>query len=104
MWFNKAKDRDEPNPVDPDYLRELEKYQQETTRVTFDVFALFGIELVDGMPEDDSWLSKLKLNARLGHLDLSTFDLEDEVDREFLFKRYVAEFRSGIIYENIYLP
>ena len=89
-WYNEEKERDEPNPMDPAYLEAMQDHEREQARVTFDVFALFGLELLDGLPEDDGWLGKLKLAEKLGRLDLSRFDLDDPVDREFLFKRYVA--------------
>lgn len=90
LWYNEDKERDEPNPADPDYRAELEKFVVKQFRATFDTLALFGVELVDGMPEDDKWLRKLKLAHKRGTLDLSEFDLEDEVDREFLYIRYIA--------------
>jgi len=90
IWKHPEKDREEPNPNDPKYLRAMEEYGRERMRVVFDTLSLFGIELVDGLPEDDAWLKRLKLNARLGNLDLSKFDLDDEIDQEFLYKRYVA--------------
>jgi hypothetical protein len=90
MWHNPEKDRDEPNPVDPDYLADMEAYRSEQFRVTFDVFAMFGVELVDSLPESGDWLKQLRLMERLGRLDLSKFDLEDSVDQEFLYKRYIA--------------
>ena len=91
MWANPDKDgRAEPNPLDPDYLEAVEEYQAHMRAVTFDCFAMFGIEIVDGLPSDDKWLREIRLMERLGHLDLGKFDLDDELDREFLYKRYVA--------------
>lgn len=89
MWTHPEKGREEPNPADPDYQKALAEHRQQVARVTFDVFALYGIEL-EKMPEDDRWLKELKLSAKLGHVDLDRFDLEDEIDLEFLYKRYVA--------------
>ena len=90
MWTHPEKEREEPNPSDPEYLRDMEEYSQKRLRVIFDTLSLFGIELTDGVPEDDAWLRRLKLHAKRGHLDLSDLDLDDEIDREFLYKRYVA--------------
>ena len=50
---------------------------------------MFGIELVDDIP-DNGWDKKLKYLERLGHLDLTEFDFKDELDRDFLYKRYIA--------------
>lgn len=91
MWQNPDKDgREEPNPMDPDYLQARERYEREKHRVTFDVTAMFAIELVDGLPENDDWLSQLRLMARLGRLDLDPFDLDDPIDLEYLYKRFRA--------------
>jgi len=39
MWYNPEKEREEPNPADPDYLDALKAREREQYRVTFDVFA-----------------------------------------------------------------
>ena len=91
MWKNPDKDgREEPNPLDPEYLEAVEEYRQAQVRTSFDVLSFFGIELVEGLPDDDGWLKRLRMMEKLGHLDLGRFDLDDEIDREFLYKRYVA--------------
>ena len=88
VWIGE-KDREEENPNDPAYLKALGDVATEQARVTFDVFALFGIELEEPAEKGD-WLKRLQLMERLGRLDLSRFDPEDSIDLEFLFKRYVA--------------
>ncbi len=80
----------EENPNDPDYLRGMAAFIEEQGRVSSDVQFLFGVELVDGLPEDKSWLAKLRLLQRLGAIDLSGFDLNDPTDLEFLYKKHVA--------------
>ncbi len=84
------KGREEENPNDPAYLAALNKYNADRGAAVLDATVLFGVELLDGLPEDESWLKKLKALERLGKLDLSRYDLADEFDREFLYKRYVA--------------
>jgi hypothetical protein len=42
------------------------------------------------MPKDDMWLRKLQRLEKLGHIDLSAYDLDDPVDREFVYKRRFA--------------
>ena len=84
------KDRDEENPNDPIYLQKVE----ETNRLRGDAALAglleFGVELIDGLPEDDGWLKKLNRLVKKRQLDLTGFDLTDEFDLEFLYKRYVA--------------
>jgi hypothetical protein len=84
------KDRHEENRSDPDYLRGLREAEDKRNAAIMDAIVLFGIELVDGMPENESWLKKLRYMEKLGELDLSAYDLEDELDKEFLYKRYIA--------------
>lgn len=90
MWFNPDKDREEPNPNDPDYIRALNEVERERSVAILEAVVLFGMELVDGLPEDDSWLKKLRLMDRRGTFDMSGYDLDDELDLEFLYKRYIA--------------
>lgn len=90
-WHNPDKGRDEPNPNDPGYLAALEQFQQEKGKVANDAMVMFGAEIVEGFPpENDRWLRKLQKADRLGILDLSWADPEDDIDQEFLFLKYVA--------------
>jgi hypothetical protein len=85
-----GKDYPVENPNDPDYLKAKNKAFQERIQAGFDVMAMLGIELVDGLPEDDKWLKKLKFLEKRGRLDLSDYDLEDDFELEFVFKRFYA--------------
>lgn len=82
--------REISNPGHPAYLAELRDVTRRRTQATIDAFVMFGINLPEGLPEDEKWLANLKYLERLGHLDLSNFDLEDPIDKEFLYKRYVV--------------
>lgn len=97
MVYIEAKGRDEPNPSDPAYLRALERTDTRRVIAATDAMILFGIELVDGpdgnpvgVPEDGEWLQKLRLLEKHGALKLDEFDLKDDIDREFLFKKYIV--------------
>lgn len=89
MWHNEKKGRDEPNPSDPSYLAALGKYESDRGKAAMDTLTMEGIELLDPLPEDGRWIRKLKLYERRGTLDLSWVDWDDDVDLEFLFKRYI---------------
>jgi hypothetical protein len=89
VWLE-TKGRFELNPADPTYLGEMDNWQGDRATAMMDAFALLGCELVDGMPEDDSWLKKLKMLERMGRLDLSKYDLDDEMDLTFLYIKNVA--------------
>jgi hypothetical protein len=89
VWIE-AKEREEENPNDPQYIEQVEACTAKRADAIFDALCMFGVELVDGLPDDDSWLKKLRMLERRGRMDLSGFDLDDEFDLEFLYKRYVA--------------
>lgn len=78
------------NPLDPDYQAGLREANQARGNAIIDVMVLFGMELVDGVPADDNWLKKLKFLEKRNRIDLSSYDLDDELEREFVYKRFVA--------------
>jgi hypothetical protein len=82
-WFNEKKGRDERNPNDPAYRDALQQAQQKRGNVAMDAMAMFGVELVDGLPENNGWVTKLRL---LG----ITFDFNDPVECEFYYKKHIA--------------
>lgn len=90
MVFIDEKGREEPNPSDSKYLKAMERAQVDRVVAAMDAMAMFGVELVDGLPADESWVKKLRLLERLGTLDLSDLDLDDPIEREFAYKRYFA--------------
>ena len=83
MFWIESKGREEPNPDDPHYKRQCEEVDQMRGQAALDAFAMFGLELVDGLPEDDAWIRKLKI---LG----IEFDEDDSVACEFHYKKHVA--------------
>ena len=79
----------EPNDNDPEYLTALDDARSERAGVTSDVMVMFGIELLDGIPEDEEWMKKLKFLERRGALHLDEYDMEDKFELEFLYKKFV---------------
>lgn len=90
MQYNDDKGREEPNPVDPDYTKAVIEANRKRGVAGMDVMIMFGVDLLDGVPEDDGWIKKLRYLEKRGSLDLSEYDLDDDFDREFLYKRYIA--------------
>jgi len=91
MWENPDKaGRKEPNPLDPTYRQQLDEAESQRSDAIMDALILFGVELVGGVPDDDGWLKKLRMLERHGQIDLGDLDLEDPMDREFAYKKYVA--------------
>ena len=81
-----------PNPDHPEYKRRVDQYEQDQVEATLDVLTMFGVDLVDGIPNpnEDTWLARLKLMEKKGLVDLSLYDLNDPIEMEFVFKRYKA--------------
>jgi len=90
MYMDEAKGREEENPHDPAYLQALRDANRERAGVAMDAMVMFGIELLDGVPEDDKWIKQLEFYAKRSGLDLSGYDLDDALEKEFLFKKYIA--------------
>lgn len=88
--YIEAKDREEENPNDPRYIDAVDEVKSKRGDAVLDALLIFGVELIDGLPEDKTWLKKLQLLERRKTMNLSGFDLEDDFDLEFLFKKYVA--------------
>lgn len=88
--YNPDKERTEENPLDPEYLVAVAAADERRKQAAMDVIIATGVHLVDGLPQDDSWIDGLKVQAKLGYIDISRFDLTDKTDLEFLYKRYVA--------------
>lgn len=89
-WHNPDKDREEDNPSDPGYLDALAEARRQRGLAAIDTAIMFGVELLDGLPEDDSWIKKLKFLEKRGRISLAGYDLEDQIDLEFVYKKFIA--------------
>lgn len=95
--MNEEKGKKEEDPFDVEYLAAKTNAAKKQAAASLDTFAMFGIELVDGLPENEGWLAQLQLFVQLGYLDLEEFDLEDVTTKEFLYKRYFALGSADIV-------
>jgi len=82
-WRNEDKGRDEPNPNDPIYLEKKKEVEEERGMAVIDALIMFGVELVDGLPEDKLWIRKLKVVG-------IEIDEADEFDVDFAYKKYIC--------------
>lgn len=89
VWHNPEYDRDEQNPNDPAYLEAKAEVDQKRGEAMIDATVMFGIDLPDGVPPTEKWLPKLKFLEKRGQVDLSGFNLDDPLELEFVFKRYI---------------
>lgn len=80
---DEEKGRDLPNPSDPEYLKALEDAEDTRNRAASDAMIMFGVELVDGLPEDSTWIKRLNF---LG-IEVNS---GDDLSVEFAYKKYQA--------------
>lgn len=97
MDYIEEKERSEPNPDNPEYLRQLDEARTKRGKVSIETMVMFGVELIDGIPEDDTWLKRLRFSEKRGGVDLSGYDLEDPMELEFIYKLYIAVGSTDIV-------
>ena len=85
-----GKKHPQPNPNHPDYIAGCKEAERLRGQAGLDVLALFGVELEDGVPDNDLWIKKLRFLERKKQLNLSEYDLSDEIDRQFIYVKFVA--------------
>jgi hypothetical protein len=88
--FIESKGKEEVNYLDPTFLREVENTNKRRGRAVTEALIMFGVELVDGVPDPEEWMPRLQHLVKRGLLDLSDWDLEDEFDLEYVYKAFVA--------------
>jgi len=90
-YFDEDRQITLPNPDSAQYKKDIAEYERAQFRATFDAALLWGIELVDGVPEDDTWIKKLRFFAKRNkQVDIDQYDLDDELEREFAYKKFIA--------------
>jgi len=85
-----GKDGEFENPNDPTYLAAKNAVFQQRLQAGIDTMIILGVELVDGVPAEETWLPKLKFLEKRGRISLAGYDLEDAMDKEFLYKKFIA--------------
>jgi hypothetical protein len=83
MVWDEDKEREEPNELDPGYLAAVKQADEDRGMAVMDAMMLFGVELVDGVPEDKRWRRRLELAG-------IEVDWSDEIETEFAYLKYVV--------------
>jgi hypothetical protein len=87
--FDKYPDVDRGDfETDEEHKAAQETNSYQRGKLVLETMLHFGIVL-DALPEDDRWLRRLQFMEKRGKIDLSEYDLENDIELEFLFKRYV---------------
>ena len=87
-FFNEDKQREEENPNDPVYLQAMADVQRRRAMAAMEALLVFGVEVA--LPDDDNWLNKLRYLERRKAVSLDGYNIDDPLDRDLLFKKYVA--------------
>lgn len=85
QFHNPDKDRMEDNPSHPDYIAECNRVNEARGMAALDAMCMFGLELVDGVPDDDAWIRKLEWV-----MPGFEFDESDPIAKEYYYKTLVA--------------
>lgn len=86
-WHNEKKNRWEDNPNDPGYIAAVEDATRRQNLAAMDAMLLFGVELVDGLPKDNSWYIEMQL---AGIVDKDYNDLS-EIEKGFFYRKYIMD-------------
>ena len=79
------------NPAHPEYILEVKQVQEERTKASMNAMMLFGIELLDDIPEDNEWLEKCRFAKIITEEEYKEATSADgKFMREMLFKNYVV--------------
>lgn len=84
-FYNSDKDREEENPNHPGYIAAVASVNEQRGMAALDAMCMFGLELVDGVPEGNDWIQRLKFV-----IPTLEFDEDDPVAREYYYKTLVA--------------
>lgn len=84
-FHNPDKDRWEENENHPDYIAEVARVREERGMAALDAMCMFGLELVDGVPDGDEWIRRIRFV-----LPGLKFDESDPLEREYYYKTLVA--------------
>jgi hypothetical protein len=88
--FIEAKQREEYNPLDPAYQIAIKEANHLRGLRSTEALVMFGVELVDAIPDRSEWEPKLRFMEKRGAIDLSGYDLDDPLECEFLYKTMIA--------------
>lgn len=90
MFQNEDMNKPEPNPLDPAYIKQVEAVDRLRGLAAMDVALTIGVELIDPIPTDGKWLQRLRFLEKRGLIDLSEYDLEDEMVLNYVYLKFEA--------------
>ena len=90
VFHDENKGRDIANPLHPDYVNAVQEAQVERAMAGNDALIMFGLELLDPIPDVSEWGPQLKF---LG----IEFDEDNPMELEFTYKKFLAVGTSDLM-------
>lgn len=92
--YIEEKGRNEPNPNDPEYQRQLEKLSEDQNMATNNLVLAIGTSVKsvpEGyyLPEQDEWIANIEFASRISGKELK-IDREDNIQRYLCWLRFYA--------------
>ncbi len=90
-FTNPTDGKEYENPAHPEYIAEVKQVQEERTKASMNAMVLFGMELLDDIPEDNEWLNKCRFAKLITEPEYKeAISADGKYMREMLFKTYVV--------------
>lgn len=112
VQFIESKGREEENPMHPDYLAAMDKYETDKASANEDAVILFGTELAKvpkgiSKPEDDGWIEDFELlgirihdNPRLRYVQwVKLYAMRGGIDELISIMRTIGR-KSSVLEED----
>jgi len=77
------------NPDHPEYQTEMREVQQARLDAATDALLMFGVQLLDGLPDDDEWLEEVHYILSRSGTEIN-LDTDNKKEKELLYKKYVV--------------
>ncbi len=90
-FTNPTDGKEYENPAHPEYIAEVKLVQEERTKASMSAMVLFGMELLEPIPEDNEWLEKCRFAKLITEEEYKeAISTDGKYMREMLFKTYVV--------------
>lgn len=90
-FTNPTDGKEYENPAHPEYIAEVKVVEEQRTKASMNAMILFGMELLDDIPEDNEWLEKCQFAKLISDDEYKeAISADGKYMREMLFKNFVV--------------
>jgi len=91
VFTNPTDGKEYENPAHPEYIAEVKLVEEERTKASMNAMVLFGMELLDDIPEDNEWLEKCRFAKLISDDEYKeAISADGKYMREMLFKNFIV--------------